>query len=318
MLTNILVLIAGFILLIRGADYLVKGAASMARRLGVRAFVVGLTVVAFGTSAPELVVNVLSATSGSTGLALGNVLGSNLANILLILGIAAIISPVILHRGTVWKELPLLLLASVLVVVLGSDIFFDGSFSNIISRIDGIVLLSFFVIFLYYTHGASKGQSDEHEQIDVYDKKRTAIYLIGGLAGLALGGKFIVDSAVFIAQAFSVSEHVIGATIVAVGTSLPELATTIVAAIKKHTDIAVGNVVGSNLFNVFFVLGTTVVIRPLAFDHAAWQDAMIVLGITLILFMSLFVGKRHHFEKWQGVTFVGMYLAYIVFSVFRG
>lgn len=297
---------------------MVKGAASLARRLGVRAFIVGLTVVAFGTSAPELVVNLLSVTSGSTGLALGNVLGSNLANILLILGIAAILSPVILHQGTVWKELPLLLLASGLVVVLGSDIYLDGAFSNLLSRIDGLVLLSFFAIFIYYTHGQSKAKTDEQEQIEVFDTRKTGLYILFGLVGLGLGGKFIVDSAVFIAGTFGLSEHVIGATIVAIGTSLPELATTIVAAMKKQTDIAVGNVVGSNLFNIFFVLGTTSVVAPLVYDHAAWQDSLIVLGITLILFMSLFVGRRHHFEKWQGVTFVGMYLAYIVFSVVRG
>lgn len=315
---NILLLLAGFILLIRGADYLVKGAASLARKLGVRAFIVGLTVVAFGTSAPELVVNLLSATSGSTGLALGNIFGSNLANILLILGVAAILSPVIMHQGTVWKELPLLLLASGLCVILGSDIYLDGAFSNVLSRIDGIVLLSFFVIFLYYTHGMGKAKAEETQQIEVYDKSKTAIYIIVGLVGLALGGKFIVDAAVFIAESFGVSEHVIGATIVAVGTSLPELATTIMAAAKKHTDIAVGNVVGSNLFNILFVLGTTSVIAPLAYDHAAMQDALIVLGITLVLFMSLFVGRRHHFEKWQGVTFLVLYVGYIVFSVYRG
>lgn len=315
---NILLLIAGFILLIRGADYLVKGAASLARRLGVRAFIVGLTVVAFGTSAPELVVNLLSVISGSTGLALGNVFGSNLANILLILGLTAILSPVVMHQGTVWKELPFLLLASGLCVILGSDMYLDGALSNVLSRIDGLVLLSFFIIFIYYTHGVSKVKTEETQQIEVYDKRKTAWYMIFGLVGLALGGKFIVDSAVFIAGTFGVSEHVIGATVVAVGTSLPELATTVVAATKKHTDIAVGNIVGSNLFNILLVLGTTSVVAPLAYNHAAIQDALIVLGVTLILFMSLFVGRRHHFEKWQGVTFVALYVGYIVFSVFRG
>lgn len=318
MVLNIFLLIVGFFMLVRGADYLVQGAASLATRLGVRKFVVGLTVVAFGTSAPELVVNLFSAVSGSGGLAVGNIFGSNLANTLLILGTIGAISAVKLTRGTVWKEIPFALLAAVLVLVMGSDVLLDQQAVDVISRIDGIVLLAFFVIFMYYTFGISGAEDGEGEDIEKLSVPWSVFYTVLGIVGLGFGGKFIVDSAVSIAQTLGVSEHVIGATVVAIGTSLPELVTAVVAARKKHSDMAVGNVIGSNIFNIFFVLATTATVVPLAFGRAAMEDALALIAISIFLFFTLFVGKKNTVERWQGFTFLGLYAMYIVWSIIRG
>ncbi len=311
MLVNLLMLAGGFLLLLRGAHYLVAGASSLARRLGISALVVGLTVVAFGTSAPELVVNLFSSALGETDIAVGNVLGSNAANILLILGLAAAISPLAVQRTTVWKEIPFSMLAAVLVLVMGNDVLFDGRSSNAITRIDGFVLLSFFVIFLYYIHAISKGSGERGEPVDELPTPRIAAYVLGGLTALAVGGSLIVEGAVGIARLVGLSEHVIAVTVVAVGTSLPELATSVVAALKKNSDIAVGNIVGSNIFNVFLVLGLSAFINPLPFGALAVRDAAVVVAVSVLLFISMFVGRRHQFERWQGAAFVALYVAYV-------
>lgn len=309
-------LIVGFILLIKGADLLVEGASSIAKKLGISTLVIGLTIVAFGTSMPELIVNIFASIQGNTDIAIGNILGSNIANILLILGISAIIYPLAVKKGTVWKEIPLCLLAIVVTGLMVNDALIDGSNFSSLTRIDGLVLILFFIIFLYYTFGISKTEG-QIEEITIKERSllKSSTMVLAGLAFLVVGGKWIVDSAVAIATSLGVSQAILGLTVVAVGTSLPELATSAVAAYKKNSDIAIGNIVGSNIFNVFWILGISAVINPLPFSAALMRDVMVTIGATLLLFIFMFVGKKHILERWQGVCFILAYIIYIIVIV---
>ncbi len=316
---SFLLFIIGFFLLIKGANYLVSGASSLAYKLGVAPLVIGLTIVAFGTSAPELVVNLMASISGNTDIAIGNILGSNIVNILVILGVSAIIYPITVQKSTVWKEIPFALLAVVVMGFMASDALIDGASASYLTRIDGLVLISFFVIFLYYIVGIAKqSPSETVEKPPEMTRMRSWLLIVGGMLALVVGGKWIVDGAIVFAQGLGVSESLIGLTIVAIGTSLPELATSVVAAYKKHSDIAIGNVVGSNIFNIFWILGISAFISPLPFAPALTTDILVTVGATLLLFFALFVGKRHTIEKWQGVLFICTYVLYIVFLVMRG
>lgn len=320
MLTYLL-LPVGFLFLIKGADFLVDGASSIAKRLGVSALVIGLTIVAFGTSAPELVVNIFASIHGNTDIAIGNILGSNIANILLILGISAIIFPLATQSSTVWKEIPLALLAVIMMTLMANDARIDGGAFSGLTRIDGLVLIAFFAIFLYYTFGISRvqeGKADDGTTIPQQSLSRAGLMVLFGIAGLTIGGKWIVDAAVALATALDVSEALIGLTIVAIGTSLPELATSAVAAYKKDVDIAVGNIVGSNIFNVFWILGMSAVINPLSFSPALMSDALVTIAATFLLFIALFIGRRHTIDRWKGACFVALYIGYIAYAISRG
>lgn len=309
----------GFVILIKGADWLVDGSSSLAKKFKIPVIVIGLTIVAFGTSAPELVVNLFASAQGQTEIAIGNVLGSNIANILLILGISAIIFPLSVKKNTTWKEIPLSLLAALVVGILANDMLIDGNENSAISRADGLILISFFIIFLAYIIGIAKeGFFERKTEVKEFKTSRSVIYILLGLIGLALGGKWIVDGAVEIATAFGVSQSLIGLTIIAIGTSLPELATSAVAAWKKNPDIAVGNVVGSNIFNLFWVLGVSSIIRPLPFRPEMTLDVAMVILASLALFAFIFIGKKQFLERWQGVFFVLTFIAYIIFLVIRG
>lgn len=314
MLTYILFII-GFALLIKGADLLIDGASSIAKKLKISAIVIGLTIVAFGTSTPELIVNIFASASGNTDIAIGNILGSNIANILLILGVSAIIYPLATKRHTVWKEIPLSLLAVIIVGVMANDALIDGGVFSGLTRIDGIVLISFFIIFLYYTFSIAKVNGEADTEIKQHSYLKSILCIIIGLIGLAVGGKWIVDGAVKIAELFNVSESLIGLTIVAIGTSLPELATSAIAAYKKQTDIAIGNVVGSNIFNIFWILGASSIIRPLPFGVNSGSDILMTIFASLLLFIIMFIGKKHTVERWQGVLMVVMYIGYISFLI---
>ena len=313
-----ILLIAGFVLLIKGADVLVDGASSFARKFGISALVIGLTIVAFGTSAPELIVNLFASIQGNTDIAIGNILGSNIVNILLILGISAVIYPLAIQKGTVFKEIPLSLLAIIAVAIMANDMILDGRVSSELTRIDGLILIAFFVIFLYYTFGISKAEG-ESEQGNIKERPifKSVLMVIGGLAALTIGGKLVVDTAVLIAVNLGISQAIIGLTIVAVGTSLPELATSAVAAYKKNADIAVGNIVGSNIFNIFWILGMSAVINPLPFSNLLMRDVLMTVIATLLLFLFMFVGKKHHLERWQGVLFILIYIIYILVIIFQ-
>ncbi|MFZ5364704.1 MAG: calcium/sodium antiporter [Patescibacteria group bacterium] len=312
MLTYVLFVI-GFALLIKGADFLVDGASSIAKKLRIAPLVIGMTIVAFGTSAPELVVNVISSLQGKTDLAIGNIIGSNISNILLILGVSSIIFALKVKSSTVWKEIPLSLLAILVAGVLMNDALIDGAAISMLSRIDGLILIAFFLIFLYYTFGVSKNKDSEPTdgQIKTMPVYLSLLMIACGLAGLTFGGKWIVDGAVKIATSLGVSEAIIGLTIVAVGTSLPELATSAVAAYKKQSDIAVGNIIGSNIFNIFWILGVSAIIRPLPFQQILNRDIIFCIIATLLLFVFMFIGKKRLLERWQGVLFVILYALYI-------
>ncbi|MDD3862092.1 MAG: calcium/sodium antiporter, partial [Candidatus Gracilibacteria bacterium] len=313
MLLSVLLLAVGVLFLAKGADWLVDGGSSLARKFKISPIVIGLTIVAFGTSAPELVVNLAASFMGSTDIAIGNVLGSNVANVFLILGVCAIIYPLSVKKGTTWKEIPLSLLGAIVVGVLANDFLIDKGPVSEISRIDGIILLSFFAIFLVYSFSIAKeipGKKEKSE-IQEFGGWKTAGLIIIGLIGLTAGGELIVINAVKIAKYFGMSEFFIGITIVAVGTSLPELAASAVAAYKKQSDIAVGNIVGSNLFNVFFVLGTSATIKSLPFNISQNVDVLFAILASFMLFLWMFIGKKHILERWNGIVLVGMYVAYV-------
>ena len=315
MLTYILFAI-GFVLLIKGADLLVDGSSSIAKKLKISSIVIGLTIVAFGTSAPEFIVNIFATAQGNTEIAIGNILGSNIANILLILGVASIIYPITAKKNTVLKEIPLSLLAAIVLGLMANDMIIDGTGFSGITRIDGFILLSFFIIFLYYTFGITKEDKDiVEEEIKVFSYPKAIIFIILGLAGLVVGGKWIVDGAVKIAELFNISQSLIGLTIVAIGTSLPELATSAIAAYKKQSDIAIGNVVGSNIFNIFWILGASAIIRPLPFSASSNGDIAMTIFASVLLFTVMFIGKKKVIERWQGVFMVTSYVGYVVFLV---
>jgi cation:H+ antiporter len=315
-----LLFVIGFVLLIKGAYFLVDGASAIARRLKVSDLVIGLTVVAFGTSTPELFVNIIASAKGNTDIAIGNVLGSNIANVFLILGISSLIYPLRVTKGTVWKEIPFSLLAAIVLWFMANDHLIDKNNYSSLTRIDGLILLSFFTIFLYYSYGIS-GEIEGVEQHVQVAQKSTAksFFFIGvGLVGLTLGGKWIVDGAVVIAKNFGMSESLIGLTIVAVGTSLPELATSAVAAYRRNVEIAIGNVVGSNIFNIFLVLGISSIIKPLPFQIKNNLDIGVVILSSLLLFLFMFTGKKRSLDRWEGAVFLVLYAVYIIFLIFKG
>lgn len=308
----------GFILLIKGADYLVDGSASLAKKLKIPAIVIGLTIIAFGTSMPELIVNIFASFHGQSDIAVGNIVGSNIVNILLILGLAAFIFPLRVQNNTTYKEIPLALLAVIVVALVANDRLIDSFNNNIISRIDGFILLLFFIIYLYYIYSISRKSTDNEPKIKTFHNGMSALMIVGGLAAMIVGGKWIVDGASEIAKILGMSEAMIGLTIVAIGTSLPELATSAVAAYKKQSDIAVGNIIGSNIFNIFWILGLSAAIRPLNFSVTMNLDIIILLVATLLLFTALFIGKKHTLERWQGIIFIIVYGFYIIFQIYRG
>jgi len=314
-----LLLIVGFILLIKGADFLVSGASSIARRMHVSDLVIGLTIVAFGTSTPELFVNIFASIKGNTDIAIGNVLGSNIANIFLILGVSSVIYPLTVTKGTVWKEIPFSLLAILVLGILANDRLIDKSGASVLVRADGLVFLSFFIIFLYYSISIAKRIEgmEEHVPSKQYGLVKSLLWVILGLIGLTLGGKWIVDGAVHLAMRFGMSQSLVGLTIVAVGTSLPELATSAVAAYRRNVEIAVGNVVGSNIFNIFFVLAASSIIKPLPFKETNNIDIGVVILAELLLFMFMFTGKRRLLDRWEGVIFLIIYGSYIGFLVLQ-
>lgn len=316
---DIVILIAGFISLIFGADKLVDASSSLATRMGIPNIVIGLTIVAFGTSAPELVVNLFAAIDNNTEMVLGNVLGSNIFNVLAILGISSIIRPLSVKTNTTWLEIPLSLLAALSVLIIANDIYLDNTAANYISRADGLLLLLFFSIFLVYNlKVAQNSPADEETDTKDYTYLKAVLFIGLGLAGLILGGRLIVTSAVGIAQMFGMSERIIGLTVVSIGTSLPELATSIVAVRKKNVDIAIGNVVGSNIFNIFLILGVSTVVTPLQVNASSLVDITVNIAASLLLFVFIFTGRGRQLARWEGALLLVLYLAYLALLVSQG
>ncbi len=315
MITYIL-FVVGFVLLIKGADLLVDGSSSIAKKRNISDLVIGLTIVAFGTSAPELFVNISASIDGNADIAIGNILGSNIANIFLILGISALVRKLTVQSSTIWKEIPFSLLAVVVVGFMANDVLIDGQANSFLSRIDGLILICFFIIFMYYIVEISKKSNTQNdESIKTMSTLKSTIYIVLGLVGLVIGGQWIVDGATEIATGLGVSQSLIGLTVVAIGTSLPEMATSVVAAYKGKSDIAIGNVVGSNIFNIFWILGLSAFIKPLPFKLSSNVDILMATLASLFLFLFLFIGEKHKLQKWQGVMFILIYVAYLSYLV---
>jgi cation:H+ antiporter len=310
----------GFPALIGGAEALIRGAGSLAKRLGVSDLVVGLTVVALGTSAPELVVSLLAATRGSTDLAVANVVGSNLSNLLLILGATAVFFPLAMAKKLRWREIPFVLLSSLLLLALANDRLLDGAAGTVLGRTDGLALLGFLAVFFYFTFSSTK-KGDEKTEVSSSKILSLPVSLAGillGAAGLALGGDWLVSGAVEIAAAAGMSEALIGLTIVAVGTSLPELAASISAARARNADLVVGNIVGSNVMNIFWILGLSATISPLDFSEKLNADLLVLSGATILFFLFTFTGKKHKIDRWEGALLLAVWLGFLAFAIWRG
>lgn len=323
-LLNFFLVIVGFVLLIKGADYLVNGASSLAKRFNVSDIAIGLTVVAMGTSAPELVVNIISGSvqdvgSGANEVVFGNIIGSNIFNIFLILGVASIIYPLTVERNALWKEVPYSLLATFIFFILVNDALFFDSETNMLDVKDGIILLVMFVLFLVYIFmNLSRNPEAEVEDIELYGSLKTTIMIVLGIVGLVFGGNLIVENAVTIAKFYHVSDKMIGLTILAAGTSLPELATSAVAAFHKKSDLAVGNIVGSNIFNLLLVLGATSIVHsPLVFTPTLNTDLYIVMLGTLMLFLFMFTLNKYKLDRAEGMVYIAGFLIYSYYLFVR-
>ena len=307
-----LFLVVGLVLLVKGADWLVDGASKLAKRLGVTDLVIGLTIVAFGTSMPEFVVNMVSVADGATDLAITNILGSNIINTLVILGCSALVCPLVAQRSTVRLDIPLNIVAGVLVLVF---VFISSPMEpKGLSRIEGLALLVVFAAFLVYTFYTAKADASTTTESTPFPLWKCVVLILAGLVGLVVGGEMIVKTAVAIARYCGVAESVIGLTIVALGTSLPELATSVVAAFKHNNDIAIGNVVGSNIFNVFFILGTSAIIKHLPVYPGIEIDAALVAVSALAVWLLL-CNKNRSINRWGGALLLVLYAGYLTYRL---
>ncbi len=315
MIIPILLVVAGFVSLIFGANWLVDGASALAKKYKVSDLVIGLTIVAFGTSAPELVVNSIASVKGYSDIVLGNIVGSNNFNLFIILGLSGLILPIKVQSSTAWKEIPISLFVSVLLLFLLNDFVFTGTSYS--SRLDGLIMLVLFFLFLYYVFNQMKNDP----QTVTTENQKSTIKIWGlitiGLGGLILGGQLVVVNSVEIANALGVSEKIIGLTIVAAGTSLPELVTSIVAATKKNSDIAIGNVIGSNIFNILLILSISSIIRPIEYNPKFNLDLLILIGGTVFLFTSMLTGQRKRLDRWEAGILFGFYIIYTGYLVMK-
>ena len=316
MTLQIILLLVGFVLLIKSADWLVDGASALAKKHNVSDLAIGLTIVAFGTSAPELVVNIFAALQSHDDIVFGNIIGSNNFNLFIILGIAGLITPLAVQHSTVWKEIPFSLIAVVVMFLLTTVLFGEGNVK--LSRFEGIILLLLFAGFLFYVFKQLKSDPDdlkiEHKQMT---NTKIWLLIIIGLAGLVGGGRLVVTNAVEMATALGVSQKIIGLTIVAMGTSLPELATSVVAAMKKNNDIAVGNIIGSNIFNIFLILGLSAVLNPVEYNRGFDTDMILLAAGTVLLFLTMFTGKKKKLDRWEAALLLTIYVAYTVFLIMK-
>lgn len=314
MILSTSLLIVGFAVLIKGADWLVDGASALAKKYNISNLAIGLTVVAFGTSAPELVVNVIAAAQNHKDIVFGNIIGSNNFNLFVILGISGIISPLVVQSSTVWKEIPLSFFAALLLFFLANDFLLSGHHG--LSRWDGVVLLSMFAAFLFYVYKQLRHDpSPQTTPKFNYNSLKIWVFIILGFSMLVLGGRLVVTNAVEIASLMGVSETIIGLTVVAVGTSLPELATSVVAATKKNNDIAIGNIIGSNIFNIFLILGISSLVRPLEYNIAFNRDLYLLAFGTIFLFMAMFLGKKKKLDRWEAIILLTTYIGYTIYLV---
>ena len=314
MILDIFFIVAGFVFLIKGADWLVGGASGLAKKHNVSDLVIGLTIVAFGTSAPELVVNSIASIDKHSDIVYGNIIGSNNFNLFFILGTVALIFPVTVQRSMIRKEIPFSLVITVLVLVLSNAVL--GQKENVLSRFEGMALLVLFAAFIYYTFRQSAVDNDV-EKIEMKQMTTLKIWalIVIGLSLLVAGGRMVVTGAENIALDLGISEKIIALTIVAAGTSLPELVTSVVAASKKNSDIAIGNVIGSNIFNLLFILPVSAVIHPVSYATTFNREMLLLIGGTIIVILYMFAGKRYKVDRWEGALLLGVFLAYTIFLI---
>lgn len=330
MLIDILILIGGTILILGGANFLTDGASSLAKSWGITDLVIGLTVVAFGTSAPELVISVMSAIKGNAGIAIGNIVGSNIFNILVIVGCVALVSPIKVKRSYMSNEIPLVILSALVLFICANGVILDGDSVNQISSVDGLLMLLFFAIFMRYTlsiatekqvsaptpEAASEAVGVEKaDEVKTLPLWRSLLYVVGGLAALMYGGNLFVDGASGIARGLNVSESVIGLTIVAAGTSLPDLAASVAAALKNKPGLAVGNIIGSNIFNIFFVLGVASTVSPLPLGGITNLDFLVLIAACLLFWLFGWFFKKRTITRVEGAILVACFIAYTVYLV---
>ncbi len=319
---DILLLVLGLVLILTGANYLVDGASAIAKRAGLSDFIIGMTIVGIGTSTPEMVVSFASAIKGNADIAVGNVLGSNIFNTLMILGATALFSPIRLTSNNVKKDIPFALLAAFVLCTFGCSTWLDGTAVNTITRVGGILLLSLFGVFMAYTiySSSSQGTTTDNPDNPSGSKKTAPIWLatlmiLGGLCGLVFGGDMFVNAASAIAKSLGVSDAVIAVTIVAGGTSLPELASCLVAAYKKNTDQALGNVIGSNVSNIFLILGGSATIHPLVMAGTKPLDLITLMVSSLLIFLFAFTFKKKQIDRIEGALLVCLYIAFVVLTL---
>lgn len=314
------ILVIGFVLLIKGADLFVDGASSIAKSLKIPSLIIGLTIVAFGTSAPEAAVSITGAFAGANDITVGNVIGSNLFNLLVVVGVASFISPLNVKRSIIAKEFPFAIMGAFVLIVLGYDSRYHNYPDNVLTRADGIMLLVLLAIFMYYlielALTSRKNGVEEEEEIKVYSMPKSIGLCLIGVIGIVLGGDWVVDAASDIALTFGMSQSMVGLTIVAVGTSLPELVTSIVAARKGESDIALGNVIGSNIFNIFFVLGISSFIHEITINTAVFFDMFIMLAASFITYG--FAASKRKINKPEGAFLVLLYVVYMAFVIWKG
>jgi len=312
--------IIGFLLLLKGAEWLVEGSSAIAKRYGLSPLIIGLTIVSFGTSLPELIINVLASLEGSSDIAIGNIIGSNISNLLLILGASAIIYPIAVKRSVVFSEIPFSLAAVTIMGLLGNIVIFQSAEEGTyLSRTDGFILLFYFALFLGYIIRVSKDDKDLalHSDMEIHkiSKVKSVLFILAGVICLFIGGEWTVEGAIHMARDFGLTEEFIGLTVIAIGTSLPELVTSAVAAYKKDTEIALGNIIGSNIFNVLWILGISAVINPLEFAPSMNDDLLILVFATSLIFVVLPFSKSGSIERSHGVIFVLLYLCYLAYLV---
>lgn len=317
MLFEILIIMIGFALLISGANLLVKGSSNIAKRFHIPEILIGLTIVALGTSAPELIISITSGNKGATDLIVGNAIGSNLCNLLLILGLMAVIKPIKIDKEAKNIHIPVLFLATLIILIMGLELF--SSAPAVINKIEGIILIIMFILYFSYPiiveiKDIAKSFK-ENKKNNEYEKNSISLsimYIIIGIVLLKYGGDFVVDYSTKIAQMFNVSQRIIGLTIVAFGTSLPELVTSILAIIRKDTDLAVGNLVGSSVLNIFLILGAGAIITPLSVTNEFKQNILLLLFSTVLLWLFNFIGKKDTITRVKGIMLILIFLAYLV------
>lgn len=313
MVLSILSFIAGIVLVLLGADWLTKGASALARRFNISELVIGLTIVALGTSLPELVISTGAAIKGSSGIALGNVIGSNIFNSMLILGVAALITPIRFNARMLSREIPFNLLASVVLVLLSGSMLVGGAQGEHITRYGGLLLLCFLAVFIRYTF--SIPADGEEEKVAPLSVGKVVLFIVAGLAALIFGGNIFVDGASDVARALGLSEAVIGITIVSAGSSLPELAVSVNAARKGSVGIALGNVLGSNILNIFFILGTAATITPIVLDGFSYIDFYVLIASSLLIYLVSRFGGKAVITRFEGLLLVAGYVAYTTYLI---